>query len=68
MPWIANYKRRIEQKSTKSSRSSSKVVVLGPAELPTLIEAEWCIWASVNEAVIGSDDGLSLPEPMLTNH
>ena len=40
MPWITNHKHKIEEKSTKSSRSSSKVVGLGPADLwefPTLI-------------------------------
>ena len=39
MPWITNYKHKIEEKSTKSSQSSSKVVGLGPADLwefPTL--------------------------------
>ena len=37
--WISNHKHKIEEKSTKSSRSSSKVVGLGPADLwefPTL--------------------------------
>ena len=40
MPWITNHKHKIEEKSTKSSRSSSKVVGLGPADLwefPTLL-------------------------------
>ena len=50
MPWIVNHKHKIEEKSTKSSRSSSKVVGLGPAhlwEFPTLtktvgtIERTW---------------------------
>ena len=39
MPWISNHKHKIEEKSTKSSRSSSKVVGLGLADLwefPTL--------------------------------
>ena len=39
MPWILNYKHKIEEKSTKSSRSSSKFVGLGLADLwefPTL--------------------------------
>ena len=39
MPWISNHKHKIKEKSTKSSRSSSKVVGLGPADLwefPTL--------------------------------
>ena len=39
MPWIANHKHKIEEKSTKSSRSFSKVVALGLADLwefPTL--------------------------------
>ena len=40
MPWITNHKQKIKEKSTKSSRSSSKVVGLGLADLrefPTLI-------------------------------
>ena len=32
MPWIANHKHKIEEKSTKSFRSSSKLVGLGPAD------------------------------------
>ena len=39
MPWISNHKHKIKEKSTNSSRSSSKVVGLGPADLwefPTL--------------------------------
>ena len=39
MLWISNHKHKIEEKSTKSSQSSSKVVGLGPADLwefPTL--------------------------------
>ena len=39
MAWITNDKHKIEEKSTKSSRSSSKVVGLGLADLwefPTL--------------------------------
>ena len=41
MPWISNHKHKIEEKSTKSSQSSSKVVGLGLAglwEFPTLID------------------------------
>ena len=40
MPWNTNHKHKIEEKSTKSSWSSSKVVSYGPADLwefPTLI-------------------------------
>ena len=40
MPWISNHKHEIEEKSLKGSRSSSKVVGLGPAdqcEFPTLV-------------------------------
>ena len=40
MLWNSNHKHKIEEKSTKSSQSSSKVVSLGPADLwefPTLI-------------------------------
>ena len=40
MPWISNHKHKIKEKSTKSSRSSSKVVGLRPADLwefPTLL-------------------------------
>ena len=39
MPWISNHKHKIEEKSTKSSHSSSKVVGLGLVdwcEFPTL--------------------------------
>ena len=39
MRWIANHKHKFEEKSTKISRSSSKVVSLGPVDLcefPTL--------------------------------
>ena len=41
MPWISNHEHKIKEKLTKSSRSSSKVVGLGPADLwefPTLTE------------------------------
>ena len=47
MPWIVNHKHKIEEKSTKSSRSSFKVVDLGPADLwefPTLITSDSRIW------------------------
>ena len=40
MPWISNHKHKIEEKSTKSSQSSFKVVGLGLADLwefPSLI-------------------------------
>ena len=40
MPWISNHKHQIEEKSTKSSWSSSKVVSLGLVDLwefPTLV-------------------------------
>ena len=40
MPWISNHKHAIEEKSTKSSRSSSKIASLGSADLwkfPTLL-------------------------------
>ena len=33
MLWISNHKHEIEEKSTKSSQSSSKIVGLGPANL-----------------------------------
>ena len=39
MPWISNHKHKVKEKSTKSSRSSSKVVGLKPMDLlqfPTL--------------------------------
>ena len=40
MPWISNHKHEIEEKSTKISQSSSKVVYLGLADMwqfPTLL-------------------------------
>ena len=40
MPWITIHEHKIEEKSTKSSQSSSKIVGLGQADLwefPTLI-------------------------------
>ena len=43
MAWISNHKHKIEEKSTKIFRSSSKVVGFGPADLwefPTLILAQ----------------------------
>ena len=33
MPWISNQKHKIEEKSSKSSQSSSKVAGLGPVDL-----------------------------------
>ena len=33
MPWTSNHKQKIEEKSTKSSRPSSKVVDLGLVQI-----------------------------------
>ena len=47
MSWISNHKHKIEEKSTKSSRSSFKVVGLGPTDLwefPTLAVISKVYW------------------------
>ena len=51
MPWIPNHKHKFKVKITKSSRSSSKVVGLGPADLcefPTLISRMVSIMSCVS--------------------
>ena len=52
MPWITIHEHKIEEKSTKSSQSSSKVVGLGPADLwefPTLVGC-YNSWANLRSS------------------
>ena len=76
MPWIWNHKHKIEEKSTKSSWASSKVVGLRPADLwkfATLYITWWYplrrvnslslsdTYDSINWAIISSDINLLVP-------
>ena len=68
MPWISNHKHTIEEKSTKSSRSSSKFVSSRMARISKLVTT-YGIENLVN-TVSGDDlvdDTKPLPEPVLTN-
>ena len=61
MPWISNDKHKTEEKSTKSSRSSSKVVGLGLAdlwELPTLIGVYKNNWGTQFKTVFQTCEGI----------
>ena len=66
MPWISNHKHKIEVKSTKSSRSSSKVVGLGLADLwefPTLVLCPHMASPRANELIWwGLDEMMAISE------
>ena len=70
MPWISNHKHKIEEKSTKSSRSSHKVVGLGLADLwefPTLdiLLTNWPLLSPHDNSSV--DDKKPIAKPMFIN-
>ena len=56
MPWIPNHKHKIEEKSTKNSQSSSKVVGLGLADCHSFLVL--IVTKKYRECIIGSGMGV----------
>ena len=70
MPWISHHKHKIEEKSTKSFRSSSKVVGLGLADLwefPTLVHTTAYVCRGLCVSLIAFDSELDMNAPLTSS-